>query len=89
MKFKEGGRYHERKPELEGFERFKSEIRNWMSIGDDDYCGRCWLGKSNNGISPKEKAAARSTAEFAEKRKGTEGWSAICEECGKEVYVRE
>lgn len=79
------------KPEAEGFELFKELIKNWTTApeGAVDYCPLCWRQEQEaRRFSEEERNSFRPTLKFAEKRLGTDGWSAICQKCGKEVFIR-
>ncbi len=80
MKFKEG-RNEKWLNEAEALEKFKSKIKGWMTLPEGtDYCPHCWekMDKMNK-LTEGMKKDARPTIEFVEKRKGTEGWSVICQ----------
>ncbi|MDP2598426.1 MAG: hypothetical protein Q8P49_01195 [Candidatus Liptonbacteria bacterium] len=76
-------------PEPESLSTFKERIKGWRTLPEGtDYCPRCWANlEKNKRLSEDSMKTARPTSDFVEQRKGTDGWSAVCQEGGEEVFV--
>lgn len=75
----------------ESFAVFKKQLEGWMASPDgQDYCPKCWpqflekFEPKHRGMVIKD---ARPTAAVAEPRKSSDGWLAICESCGTDVFT--
>ncbi len=81
----------EKKPTPETLRKFKEALRDWrVSPDGEDFCPDCWpkyLNKFDNKYREMIQDDSSPLSKYAETRKASNGWFALCEECKKDAFV--